>query len=137
MARSFHANQYENAYNNTRMSSWCVPKAKDRTAKMPKMREGSSYYIADDRGYLKPGVPRSKESPWGTFMGTWDMPHHIPNPYVHTTGRQPEAAKKLLDQVKASPLNHVRNGFVPHPLFPVSHIRNNPNHTVRGGPVLR
>ncbi|XP_048450840.1 basic salivary proline-rich protein 2-like [Rhincodon typus] len=57
-------------------------------------------------------------------MGTWDMPHHIPNPYIHTTARHPEAAQKLIDQVKASPLNHVSNGFVPHLLFP--HCRKKP-----------
>ena len=28
--------------------------------------------IANDRGHLLGGIPRSKTSPWGTFTGTWD-----------------------------------------------------------------
>ncbi|GCC42210.1 hypothetical protein chiPu_0026260 [Chiloscyllium punctatum] len=60
MAYSFHANQYENTYNTTRMSNWTVPKAKENTAKLPKLQEGATCFIANDRGYLNPGVPRSK-----------------------------------------------------------------------------
>jgi len=28
--------------------------------------------VSNDRGHLLPGVPKSKESPWGKFKGTWD-----------------------------------------------------------------
>ena len=39
----------------------------------PSALEGYTQPIANDRGHLLPGVPRSKVSPWGEFMGTWDM----------------------------------------------------------------
>jgi len=34
--------------------------------------------VANNRGHLLPGVKRSRESPWGTFIGTYDMPLSIP-----------------------------------------------------------
>jgi hypothetical protein len=44
--------------------------------------------IADNRGHLLPGVERSKRSPFGEFIGTWDLPKKIPGPYhVHPMGR--------------------------------------------------
>ena len=44
--------------------------------------------VADDRGHLLPGVQRSKRSPFGEFIGTWDLPKRIPGPYhVHPMGR--------------------------------------------------
>ena len=39
----------------------------------PGARKGHTQIVTNDRGHLLPGVPRSKESPWGTFKGTWDM----------------------------------------------------------------
>ncbi|XP_069797238.1 protein Flattop isoform X2 [Narcine bancroftii] len=83
----------------------------------PKFREGSSFFIANDRGYLKPGVPRSKENPWGTFLGTWDMPHRIPQPRPNLTGRNPAQAARLMEEVKASPLYRASNGFGLHSTF--------------------
>ncbi|XP_051890857.1 protein Flattop [Pristis pectinata] len=118
MAYSYHANQYEGAYNNTRMNSWTVPKPRDQTSKRPTFREGSSFFIANDKGYLKPGVPRSKANPWGTFLGTWQMPHHIPQPRPNLTARNPANAARLLNQVKASPLYRASNGFGLQAMFP-------------------
>ena len=35
-----------------------------------------------------PGVEKSKRSPFGEFIGTWDLPPRIPGPYhVHPMGR--------------------------------------------------
>lgn len=44
----------------------------------PSSYEGFTQIIANDRGHLKQGVPRSKDSPWGGFVGTWEMPKKIP-----------------------------------------------------------
>ncbi|XP_032898140.1 protein Flattop [Amblyraja radiata] len=117
MAYSYHANQYEGAYNHTRMTSWTVPKPREQTSKKPKFREGSSFFIANDRGYLAPDVPRSKENPWGTFLGTWDLPQHIPQPRPNLTARKPANAAQLIKQVKASPLCRASNGFGLQPMF--------------------
>ncbi|XP_067832980.1 protein Flattop, partial [Heptranchias perlo] len=118
MAYSYHANQFESGYNNTRMKNWIIPKQRDRTSKRPKFREGSSFFIANDRGCLHPTVPRAQVRPWGTFLGTWDMPHRIPPPQVNLTARSPEAGEKLLSWLKSSPLNQASNGIVPLSLFP-------------------
>ena len=44
----------------------------------PSSYEGFTQIIANDRGHLQQGVPRSQDSPWGNFVGTWDMPLKIP-----------------------------------------------------------
>ena len=36
--------------------------------------------MSNDRGHLLAGVPRSKESPWGNFKGTWDDHMDFMNP---------------------------------------------------------
>lgn len=45
-------------------------------------------FITDDRGHLLPGIKKSERSPFGEFIGTWDLPKRIPGPYhVHQMGR--------------------------------------------------
>lgn len=38
----------------------------------PSQLEGYTRQIANDRGHLLEGIPRSKKCPWGGFTGTWD-----------------------------------------------------------------
>lgn len=38
----------------------------------PSQLEGYTRPIANDRGHLLGGVPRSENCPWGGFAGTWD-----------------------------------------------------------------
>ncbi|XP_053822716.1 protein Flattop [Vidua chalybeata] len=52
-------------------------------------------FIANDRGHLLPHVRRSQVSPWGTFLGTWDMPARIPPARLDLSARQPRAAARL------------------------------------------
>ena len=49
----------------------------------PIAHSGFSQVIANDRGHLLPGVPRSKECPWGKFVGTWEMPKKLPGTILH------------------------------------------------------
>ncbi len=43
-----------------------------------------------------PGVERSKRSPFGEFISTWDLPKKIPGPYhVHPMGRTENNFKSL------------------------------------------
>ncbi|XP_071842172.1 protein Flattop-like [Apostichopus japonicus] len=75
MASHFSANQYEKAFDSRRLQHWQLPKSyKER----PDSYEGFTQIIANDRGHLMEGVPKSARSPWGEFVGTWDMPRKIP-----------------------------------------------------------
>jgi hypothetical protein len=48
----------------------------------------TSSFVADEHGHLLPGVDKSKRSPFGEFIGTWDLPKRILGPYhVHPMGR--------------------------------------------------
>ncbi|XP_059813824.1 protein Flattop isoform X2 [Hypanus sabinus] len=91
MAYSYHANQYEGAFNSSRLSSWTVPKTRDQT---------------------------SKENPWGTFLGTWQMPRRIPQPRPNLTARNSAGAARLISQVESSPLYKASNGFGLQAAFP-------------------
>ena len=39
----------------------------------PSMRNGCTSVISNDRGHLNGDMSRSPASPWGSFMGTWQM----------------------------------------------------------------
>ncbi|KAJ3630294.1 hypothetical protein MTP99_011496 [Tenebrio molitor] len=65
---------FEQAYKPRVLRNWEVPK---RYNDKPKRRTGRTEVISNDRGHLLPGVPKSKSSPWGSFMGTWHFPKKI------------------------------------------------------------
>ena len=44
----------------------------------PRKQEGFTQVISNDRGHLLDGIKRTKENPWGDFVGTWDLPKKIP-----------------------------------------------------------
>ncbi|KAI8481287.1 PREDICTED: protein Flattop homolog [Branchiostoma belcheri] len=109
MACHFSANQYQNAFDPKRLQNWNVPSSyKERPTKL----EGFTQIVANNRGHLLPGVPRSATSPWGTFLGTWDMPKSIPPcPPTSLTARSSKAAEKILAAQQRSKLNTASNGF--------------------------
>lgn len=39
----------------------------------PSFRKGATKIVVNDRGHLNPDAYRSASSPWGTFVGTWQM----------------------------------------------------------------
>ncbi|XP_032938851.1 protein Flattop, partial [Catharus ustulatus] len=41
--------------------------------------------------------PPQKVSPWGTFLGTWDMPRSIPPAWLDLSTRSPRAAQRVLE----------------------------------------
>jgi hypothetical protein len=56
-------------------------------------------FVADQKGHLLPGVERSNRSPFGEFIGTWDLPKRIPGPYhVHPMGRTEKNFNSLCSQ---------------------------------------
>ncbi|KAK2518237.1 hypothetical protein Q9233_012748 [Columba guinea] len=61
----------------------------------PTLQDGPTQIIANDRGHLLPTVPRSQVSPWGTFVGTWEMPPRIPPARLSLTSRSAAAAARL------------------------------------------
>ncbi|XP_032992149.1 protein Flattop [Lacerta agilis] len=111
MATHYSSGQYEDAYIPKNLQNWNLPRvAKEH----PTAREGYTQFIANDRGHLLPTVPRSKASPWGTYMGTWDMPLKIPPAKVNLTSRSVNAAAHLTEWInKSTALNNACNGFCP------------------------
>ena len=77
------------------------------TCRNPDSNEGCTQIIANDRGHLKEGVPRSEQSSWGSFVGTWNMPCTIPgnittyvartNPAVHDIETQRTAHERYME----------------------------------------
>ncbi|XP_074837539.1 protein Flattop [Carettochelys insculpta] len=111
MATNYRAGQYEDAFTAQNLQNWTLPKL---YKEHPSAREGYTQFIANDRGHLLPSVPRSKTSPWGTFMGTWEMPLKIPPAKLNLTSRSPAAASRLTDWIhKSTKLTSACNGLRP------------------------
>ncbi|XP_054662100.1 protein Flattop isoform X2 [Grus americana] len=109
MAARYGAGQYEDAFSPHRLQNWSVP----RTGRQrPSLLEGSTLIIADDRGHLLPAVPRSQASPWGRFVGTWEMPPRIPPARLDLTSRSAAAAARLTDWIRQpTALTRASNGL--------------------------
>ncbi|XP_055993800.1 protein Flattop [Sorex fumeus] len=100
MAANYSANQYEKAYRPVQLQNWSPARpTKERVA----AHEGYTQIIADNRGHLLPSVPRSQASPWGSFMGTWQMPLKVPPARVNLTGRSAAGAANLTKWIQANP----------------------------------
>jgi len=125
MSFSFSANQYEDAFRENRLLNWCVPR---KYVERPCKHVGFSQFHANNFGHLLPEVPRSAESPWGTFKGTWDMPLKIPPPNPKYTARSKLQKKKLFEWKENSSLNNAANGFVK---FPKKKIQLNKEYSDR------
>ncbi|XP_032090180.1 protein Flattop [Thamnophis elegans] len=133
MATHFSSGQYEDAYNPRNLQSWSLPKV---TKVHPSAREGFTQIIANDRGHLLPSIPRSKASPWGTYMTTWDMPLKIPPAKVSLTSRSIDAAARLTEWMnKSAALSQACNGLCPEivgkPSIPVikEAVSNHPRNS--------
>ncbi|XP_075593022.1 protein Flattop [Balearica regulorum gibbericeps] len=109
MAARYGAGQYEDAFSPHRLQNWSVP----RTGRQrPSLLEGSTPIIANDRGHLLPAVPRSQASPWGSFVGTWEMPPRIPPARLDLTSRSAAAAARLTDWIRQpTALTRASNGL--------------------------
>jgi len=112
MCSHFSANQYEDAFNPNKLRNWTVPR---KHKARPSTLDGYTQIIATDAGHLKLGVPRSAESPWGTFMGTWDMPRKIPPARPSYTARSIRAANTMKLFKGNSTLNNAVNGYKEFP----------------------
>ncbi|XP_038238860.1 protein Flattop isoform X2 [Dermochelys coriacea] len=111
MATSYKAGQYEDAFTAQNLQNWTLPKL---YKEHPSAREGYTQFVANDRGHLLPAVPRSKASPWGTFMGTWEMPLKIPPAKLNLTSRSAAAASRLTSWIhKSTALTSACNGLRP------------------------
>ncbi|XP_032060222.1 protein Flattop [Aythya fuligula] len=99
MAARYGAGQYEDAFSAARLQNWEVPQP---GGQRPTPRDGSTQILVNDRGHLLPSVPRSQASPWGSFLGTWDMPPRIPPAKLNLTARSAHAAARLTACLRAS-----------------------------------
>jgi len=94
MATNFRANQYENAFKGFKLGNWESP---SHYREAPRKLEGHTQIIADNKGHLSAGVHRSRENPWGNFVGTWDMPKHIPGNCTRVATARSSYARERLD----------------------------------------
>ncbi|XP_075580715.1 protein Flattop [Pelecanus crispus] len=109
MAARYGAGQYEDAFSPQRLRNWSVARP---GRQRPSLREGSTPIVADDRGHLLPTVPRSQASPWGGFVGTWEMPPRIPPARLDLTSRSAAAAAQLVNWIRRpTALTRARNGL--------------------------
>ncbi|KAK6173806.1 hypothetical protein SNE40_017201 [Patella caerulea] len=117
MSVNFSANQYEKAFHPTSLQNWEVPKGFGRH---PNAKDGSTRIISSGKGHLLPGVMRSRSSPWGTFVGTWDMPTKIPGNTITNHTARAEHALENLYSIKAHGdlimSGKLKNSKVPDPL---------------------
>ncbi|XP_024999423.1 protein Flattop [Gallus gallus] len=97
MAARYGAGQYEDAFSAPRLQNWSVAR---HCRRRPSPRDGSTQPLANDRGHLLPSVRRSQVSPWGTFVGTWEMPARIPPPKLNLTARSAAAAAQLCGWIR-------------------------------------
>ncbi|XP_017370634.1 protein Flattop [Cebus imitator] len=111
MATNYSANQYEKAFSSKYLQNWSPAKP---TKECISSHEGYTQIIANDRGHLLPSVPRSKANPWGSFMGTWQMPLKIPPARVTLTSRTTAGAASLTKWIQKNPdLLKASNGLRP------------------------
>ncbi|KAM6219141.1 protein Flattop [Rhynchocyon petersi] len=111
MATNYSANQYEKAFSPKYLRNWSPAKP---TKESISSHEGYTQIIANDRGHLLPSVPRSKANPWGSFMGTWQMPLKIPPARVTLTSRTIAGANSLTKWIQKNPdLLKASNGLCP------------------------
>ncbi|XP_022076325.1 protein Flattop [Acanthochromis polyacanthus] len=91
MSSNFSANQYDDTFRPQTLQYWGQTKhVKER----PTARLGHTTFIADDKGYLLPGVKRG--SAWSDFKGTWDLPARIPlQRPLNPTARTVEGINRL------------------------------------------
>lgn len=70
MSSHFSANQYETAFSSQRLQNYQLPA---QHKEHPSLRQGVTKIITNDRGHLTNDSTRSVSSPWGSFVGTWQM----------------------------------------------------------------
>ncbi|KAK3581002.1 hypothetical protein CHS0354_013896 [Potamilus streckersoni] len=98
MSLHFSANQYDSAFKPKLLQNWEVP---SQYRERPRAFQGFTQIVANDKGHLLPGVKRSRVSPWGTFIGTWDMPRIIPGNKLTNSMARAEGAIYRLERVKS------------------------------------
>lgn len=72
MSTTYHCEQYNQEFSAKRLQNYEIPKP--CLAKVPKQRQQEICTIANNKGHLNPGVPRSTTNPFGDYVGTWDLP---------------------------------------------------------------
>lgn len=109
MAASYSANQYDNAFQATRLKSWEVPKNPTSVRPGSKTRCKT---IADSNGRLLPGYKRENSHLTG-YVGTWDLPKQLPGNNIHNpTARERSAYLKLQREYENS-VAKINNRYQP------------------------
>ncbi|XP_042229222.1 uncharacterized protein LOC121871146 [Homarus americanus] len=99
---------YDAGYKPARLGNWEVGRT---FPERPRHRRGPTRVIADDRGHLLPGVPRTQASPWGPLTQAID-----PNPQERQRRQtdQPRPFPSESDDEQVSQLTVWDRVLVPH-----------------------
>uniref|UniRef100_A0A2K5ECA1 Protein Flattop n=1 Tax=Aotus nancymaae TaxID=37293 RepID=A0A2K5ECA1_AOTNA len=104
MATNYSANQYERAFS----SKYLQKRLSLPTKKCISSHEGYTQIFAKNRGLY------ASANPWGSFMGTWQMPLKIPPARVTLTSRTTAGAASLTKWIQKNPdLLKASNGLRP------------------------
>ncbi|XP_067934243.1 protein Flattop homolog [Watersipora subatra] len=153
MALSFNCGQYEQGFDSRRLQNW---ELRNRHRRRPLTKSGFTQIISNDRGHLLPSQPRPARSPWGTFVGTWDLPKKLPGnkqtdptarsaqAHMRCTGEKAEADEVIYGKTK------MRRAKAGQPLQAMPHFTSDPeqhipsggrsgaeNHIIKGTPQQR
>ncbi|XP_045142531.1 protein Flattop-like [Echinops telfairi] len=106
--------EYEKAFSSKYLQNWSPSKSSKESISS---HEGYTQIITNDRSHLLPLVPHSKASPWGSFMGTWQMLLKIPPAWVTLTSHTMASAASLTKWIQKNPdLLKASNGLCPETL---------------------
>ncbi|XP_071957790.1 protein Flattop homolog [Antedon mediterranea] len=135
MSSHFNANQYDDAFHSKRLQNWQIPKT---FKEHPSQYDGFTQIIANDRGHILPGVSRSQVSPWGEFLGTWDMPRKIPGNATKTMEQSKYLCTVQQTQQKTKTISPGKTeGAAASPCHndtPMEHRPENPSPNKAGSP---
>ncbi|CAF0801906.1 unnamed protein product [Brachionus calyciflorus] len=94
MSKIYSAGQYDQTFSPKRMQMYAL--SKQELEQRPAQRHTETSFVANDKGHLLSGVPRSNGNPFGDYVGTWDLPKSIPGPYhLVKTGRADRNVEQL------------------------------------------
>ncbi|CAH8500718.1 unnamed protein product [Dicrocoelium dendriticum] len=98
MSKNYSANQHEHAFFPHRLQQYGPAK---EIAQHPKAKAYTTTIIANDQGHLLPGQKtKPGDCPWGSYVGTWDLPCHLYGNAIDNPCARSKEAMELLQKKK-------------------------------------
>jgi len=96
MSTHFGANQYEDAFRPNRLQNY---ELSSEYREHPPAHRGSTRIISNDRGHIIHPNRRSAESPWGNYLGTWDLGRQRGPKFTNPTAIRQKTPAPVIDDV--------------------------------------